>query len=123
VVKLLISRGADLNARDADDMTALHLACDRVDLAMARLLVEAGADVNARAFRGMTPLNTVCWTLVCTGGRGDRAVAEVVEMLLEHGADQEVADEDDFTPTRNAAVSGSAETLRLLRSHQLAKHK
>jgi ankyrin repeat protein len=49
VVRLLIERGADLDARDfPDNATPLHFAAFQGDLEMVRLVVEAGADVDGK---------------------------------------------------------------------------
>ena len=55
-VRLLLDRGADVNARDGDGRTALMLACysDTYAADVVRLLIERGADVNARTPSGDT---------------------------------------------------------------------
>jgi len=53
-MKLLVDQGADVNARNAFDATALMWAV--FDLDKTRLLLEKGADVNARSKQGRTPL-------------------------------------------------------------------
>ena len=55
-VRLLLDRGADINARDADGRTALMLASysDAYSPDVVRLLIERGADVNARTPSGDT---------------------------------------------------------------------
>jgi ankyrin repeat protein len=57
-VEVLLRHGADARQRDADGVTALHLAatsepCPRI----AQCLLDAGADVNAKSIRGSTPLD------------------------------------------------------------------
>jgi ankyrin repeat protein len=54
--RLLLDRGADVNARDANGRTALMLAChsDTYPVDVVRLLIERGADVNARTPSGET---------------------------------------------------------------------
>jgi hypothetical protein len=47
VAELLLTKGADVNARNGYDETPLHLAAFRGDRAMAELLMSKGADVNA----------------------------------------------------------------------------
>ena len=47
IAKLLIEKGADVNAQGGDYKTALHAASLRGHEAIARLLIEKGADVNA----------------------------------------------------------------------------
>ena len=55
-VRLLLSRGADVNARDGAGRTALMLACysDAYPIDVVRMLIERGADVNARTPSGET---------------------------------------------------------------------
>ena len=47
-MRLCLDRGADVDERDAQDQTALDIACrlDHVDA--ATLLIERGADLNLR---------------------------------------------------------------------------
>ena len=54
-MRLLLSRGADPNARQQLDYTPLHGAASRGDIEMAKLLLEHGADRNAKGTDGMTP--------------------------------------------------------------------
>lgn len=53
-MQLLLARGADPNARQQADYTALHGAASRGDVEMAKLLLAHGADRTARATDGMT---------------------------------------------------------------------
>jgi len=59
-VKLLLKNGADVNARDKQDMTALMWASERGHTEMVKLLLENGADVNANNNDGQTALMVVC---------------------------------------------------------------
>jgi hypothetical protein len=58
VVKALLARGANVNARDKWGRTALHYAAWNGDITRAnvRLLLNAGANVNAQDREGLTPL-------------------------------------------------------------------
>jgi hypothetical protein len=63
-VSWLLFFGANTNAQNSEDKTALHLACDFFSLAEARLdmmgeLIEYGADVNALSCLKETPLHCV----------------------------------------------------------------
>src|SRR5260370_23465595 len=52
-MKMLIEKGADVNAKNAFDSTALMWSV--TDLNKVRLLVDRGADVNATSKQGHTP--------------------------------------------------------------------
>lgn len=55
IVKMLLSRECDVNARDWKGDTALHLAADQNDLHTVCLLAEHGADLHIRNNYGLTP--------------------------------------------------------------------
>ena len=54
-VRLLLEAGADINAANEADFTALHGAAYRGLNEVIEYLVAAGADIDARDFRGRTP--------------------------------------------------------------------
>ena len=56
IARILIEHGADVNAKAANDLTALHTAAARGDLESAKLLLDHGADINAVSSDGKTPL-------------------------------------------------------------------
>lgn len=54
-VQALLARGADPNARQAQDFTALHTAAANGDERLAGILLAAGADRHARSAQNQTP--------------------------------------------------------------------
>jgi ankyrin repeat protein len=102
-LKLLLDAGADVNARNNFDATALLWAARDPD--KAKLLIERGADVNVRSKLGRTPL------MVAALRKGGSAI---VALMLAKGADVYAKDSRDTTALGLAASVGDAETMRLL---------
>jgi ankyrin repeat protein len=57
LARLLLDRGADVNAQDQNHATPLLLAAERRMDDIARILLEHGADPNVKNIRGKTPLH------------------------------------------------------------------
>ena len=56
-VKLLISKGADINSKDKGGNIPLHYAVKAGKIEVVQLLIEAGADINVKDNRDRTPLH------------------------------------------------------------------
>ncbi|KAL8978406.1 MAG: hypothetical protein Q9177_006413, partial [Variospora cf. flavescens] len=107
MVKLLISRGVDVDASE-DDETALLSAVRGAQTKVVRLLIDAGADVRARSLEGASALHqTVTTCHVSQTG----AIFEVTDQLLEDGLHIEIEDDDGRTPLHGAAFHGRVELL------------
>ncbi len=100
-VKLLISKGADVNAEDEEKKTPLHYATETGKMEVVQLLVEAGAEVNAGK-NDWPPLSIAV----------DKDNVAVAEYLIAHGAD--VNAPVGWTPLQDAAGYGSVEMVELL---------
>lgn len=58
MARLLIERGAQVDARDEDEDTPLHMVAWKNSVDVAKLLIEYGADLNAKDESGRTPADT-----------------------------------------------------------------
>jgi serine/threonine-protein phosphatase 6 regulatory ankyrin repeat subunit B len=89
IVDLLLFQGAQVNAVESDGRTALMAACGwGSSMEVVRLLVEHGADTNLVDRWGSTALLRAIGQSGCCEecGYNPNAPAEVIELLLEAGA-------------------------------------
>jgi uncharacterized protein len=78
IVRILLERGAWVNARQHGGWTALHAAAQNGDTELAGLLIAAGADVKARADNNQNPLDMAM----------TKAHQPMVEILEHYGASE-----------------------------------
>jgi ankyrin repeat protein len=89
LIDILIAHGANVNVRDQRSWTALHFAAQVYDLISVGKLEAHGAEINARDDFGNTPI----WRATLNSrGRG-----EVIQFLLEHGADENVKNQSGIS--------------------------
>lgn len=107
-LEYLISAGADLNAVDSTDMTALMNACHlgkAKGATAALMLIEAGADVRyVRQADGMTALKFAVHA----------CPSEVLRALIEKGAEVDGPPGTDQTALMIDARANNVEALRVL---------
>ena len=136
VVKYLLSKGTDVNAKpkELDGFTPLHSAAMNGYLEVAKFLVGKGADVNAKSSSGLTPI-----LLAASGGhldvvkflvekgvsvKGNEAVHaamlsknwdnidEVVRYIISQGGDANTKDENGETPLFRAVLLEHIEDVK-----------
>ncbi|KAK8013197.1 ankyrin repeat protein [Apiospora marii] len=108
VIKLLLKKGADWRIPRNDGQTPLISASlDYHDLGgMVPLLLENGADPNAQSlYHGWTPLHAAS-----SGGN-----LRTVQLLLDKGADRNVADDNGQLPWDIASCNGHEKVVSLLK--------
>ena len=140
-VKSLIEKGANMNTRDYQGRTPLHLAAAKGYTDIAELLVKGGADINAKSDNlGTTALIVAIQNghrdtvkvlvangadvnakgvenqtaLHCAAKRGDVGIGKI---LMAQGAQTEAKCKYGGTPLAWAAYEGQAEFAALLIEH------
>jgi hypothetical protein len=135
--KRLITKGADIEAKDHELLTPLHRACFAGQEDLVALLISKGANLAARDKELSTPLHVasfkghgsvvelllaagadvgatekVGWTpLHCAASQGHRNVAEI---LIAGGANVKAVDSRFRTPLHEAALQGHEDVVMLL---------
>ena len=104
IARLLLKKGANIDARDHRNTTALHMVVDIGNEGLVRLLLEKGADVNAKGQFIRTALHLAAKS----GNEG------LFRLLLEKGADVNAKDDLDCTSLHFIANSGNEGLVRLL---------
>jgi ankyrin repeat protein len=106
IADLLVSHGANVNARNSAGATPLHDAALAGQAAVIAILLDRGADINVRdEDTGATPLfNAASW------GRVD-----AVRLLLERGADRGIPNKSGMSPPQTAAANGQDEIVAILK--------
>ena len=110
-VSYLLGKGAGTSILQADGSTILHSVVRTTepsqDLTRSRLIsmiLESGNEVpvNHKNNKGWTPLKLAA----------KKGLEQCVEVLLNHGADPNIPDNEDYLPLHNAV--GNKEVLKLL---------
>lgn len=77
-VEYLLARGVDVNIRNSSNVTALHIACEKLDLEMVRcLLSQDGIQANIFNISELTPLQ-----IVATKAGTQDSIEEIITELL-----------------------------------------
>ena len=105
IVKALIAKGADINASDSNEQTALQKASMKGDKELVAYLLDQGADISHVDDYG-------CTSIVLAAEFG---FAEIVQLLIDRGADPQHPTSNGWTPLH--ACWAHAETaLTLLKN-------
>ncbi|MHC4330155.1 MAG: ankyrin repeat domain-containing protein [Planctomycetota bacterium] len=104
VIKLLISKGADIEEGDDWDNGPLWWAVRRNHPEVVKVLLDRGADIEARNWRRDTPLHQAV--------KDERL--EIVKLLIKRGAYIDSRNYVDATPLHETISEGNQDMVKLL---------
>ncbi len=139
LMRWFIDQGADVNAREGMDMTALHRAAEARRLSAVQLLTAKGADVNAQTVGGFTPVHAAacsgddmvvrfliqCGAKNMLTGPGNGAfhyasTPEVIHELYAQGWDWQPWEGEWESPLTSAAIDDEVDVVVALLQHMTA---
>ena len=106
-VQAIIDHGADVNATNKDNETALLIACMNGETDAINVLLEAGADTNITETDGHT-----CLHIAVNANCGKRAV----QAIIDHGADVNATNKKNVTASMIACDKGNIDIINILMS-------
>lgn len=104
IVKILIEKGARVNAKNAYGITALMLALDKDYTDIIKLLIDNNADINIKAIDGTT-------TLMMASSKGN---IDIVNLLIQKGAWVNAKTDNGITALWMATQNGHTDVVKLL---------
>ncbi|XP_055592392.1 tyrosine-protein kinase Shark isoform X2 [Uranotaenia lowii] len=111
VSELLKCGYRNIDSKNQDGQTAVHLACLNADAKILQKLIERGSNIHNRDAEGNTPLHYAC-------RRSDGL--EMVELLVEAGASPQARNKDTgFVPLHEAAMNGNLDAIKYLLNRQI----
>jgi len=109
ILKMTLAHGADLKSTNRYGGTALIPASERGHVETVRTLIEAGVEVDH--------VNKLHWTALLEAiilGDGGERHQKIVALLIEAGADVNLADGGGVTPLQHARAGGYEEIESML---------
>lgn len=100
ICKLLIEKGADVNAENYESATPLFAAADGGRVEVVKLLLENGADPNLRGNRVIDGKNALLY-MISRMHFGDGDKAETAEILIAAMGGKEAISEEDWKLAQN----------------------
>lgn len=96
-INILLEYGADIHHTNSKGENGLHVCSRYGAYEVVEILTKHGVEVNALNKKRQTPLATACIS-TAFALHGQQGILTTLELLLEHGADPTIPDEQGLTP-------------------------
>ena len=106
IADYLLSKGANINARDNENQTLMHIICDNnyCKCELLEYLISHGANKDLKDIYGQTPLHLACFS----------GTFQMVECLVSQGAKKQLKNNRGQTPLHLACLSGDLDKVKYL---------
>jgi ankyrin repeat protein len=108
ICRLLIDKGAQLEAKGSGGRTPLHWAAEQGRVEIVRLLCDRGADVEAHTIKGSRPLHSAAY---------NGHISIVIELIEERNAEINARSDDGLTALTFAVVMDKPDIAAYLIAH------
>ena len=105
IIQALIDHGADVNATDKDNVTAIMYACRKRRLNLFHVLLKAGADTNT-----VDKDDNTCLWYAAHGNCSKK----VLQAIIDHGGDVNATNKDGLTALMTACKERHIDTMHVL---------
>jgi ankyrin repeat protein len=109
LLKKMLKAGGDIHSTDSDNGTGLIRASDRGHVEIIKELLKTDIRVNHVNRMGWTALHEA---IIC--GDGGKRHTEIARLLVDAGADVNLADKDGVTPLGHAKKRGYTDIIKIL---------
>ena len=101
-IDYFMSHGYNINTKNNEGKTALHIACENQDVTIVEYLISQGSEVNLKDNEGKTPLHYA----------SIHDEIDIINLLLSRGADKTTPDKKGLTPFSYAQKDETKEILK-----------
>lgn len=127
IVKFLIENGASIEAKNRNLETPIYVACHAGQFEIMKYLIEQGAYIDAKNISHRTPLHATCFCEhlitysvaeeTASSKIHERNLFEHVKLLVEHGAEINIKDDNGYTALDIARMFEFHEIADYLKAH------
>ncbi|KFY74185.1 hypothetical protein V499_05771 [Pseudogymnoascus sp. VKM F-103] len=110
ICRLLLEKGIDVNFTSKGSRSPLIVAVSKGSYDIVKLFLDNGVEVEKQEDEGFWNRTA----LLVASAYNDKETSSIIKLLLEHGADPNVRDSDDWTPLYTTAIYGLPENMRVL---------
>ncbi len=110
-VKCLIKHNANIKILDKNNWTILHHAVETQSIPILKYLLTLNLNINAKSKLGKTTLHVAADT------EDNQTALQIVDLLIEHGANPNETDKDGVSVLMYAVFSDNLNAVKLLLDH------